>query len=814
MIAVLSALILVGSTALVITLFTRDTQLGGDASAFNGTTNLNIATETDFNTFRSMVNSGTNFSGKTITQTANITLDDNSAVIPIGKSSSYPFRGTYDGGGYTISLPDFFDSSSNYQYFGVFGYIYGATITNTHVFFSPILSSSSTSYSTIYCGGIVGYAYCSSSSYRCTITKCSTRGYGIELYSLPNTTCYMGGILGYASNSSYCTVTDCVSDFGFHASDVQNVYSAGVAYNANVSRCVLNSRSSDISANGTGYFYGITNLNAYNCGITSTNSMSVTSGGSSASSARAYVICGGTAYSCYALSSVRAEYNYGASNSSYAYVADSLSGCNYYCKLNGVQNGSLTDKTKLYSESGMNSLSWNSSYRWDFNNYWVFTNYSHEDYTSGYWYKIPISTAGNDDFAMPKLICHEFYPIIYIDTILLYQESVIGNNTVRTAENLGWSRGPSYELKGYSYTSNDGPVNVLPGGTINISNRGVKLYVVWGLKSFDITATVNNRNYGTVTGAGEYEINTTCKLEAKPYTGYQFVRWQNSDGSTYSTSASISFTVTADRSFTAVFEIAQYTVSASVNDSSMGEVTGDGLYTYGSSCTLTATPYDGYRFVQWLLNGSNYGSSNVIVLNPITQNYSFTAVFERDTCVVTLAGDISSDFYTSNLQPNYQIGSTVNLTIDSLDNRFKFVGWYDTNGSLLCSTNDYSFVVNTDTTLVPKFEFLYDSYEIDHISLLYWLSERVAQGFDFAGVEFFITSDLSFDSVSDPWTSIGANGKDFAGIVHGSSYVISKSSGDTVTVFDSNVSALLYDIQVSGLVSLGKPLQSNSDVVG
>ena len=68
--------------------------------------------------------------------------------------------------------------------------------------------------------------------------------------------------------------------------------------------------------------------------------------------------------------------------------------------------------------------------------------------------------------------------------------------------------------------------------------------------------------------------------------------------------------------------IAAYWVSAEPSDSCMGTVTGSGEYESGSMATLTAIPYEGYRFVRW---------SNDTLSNPysfsVVENVNLTAEF-------------------------------------------------------------------------------------------------------------------------------------------------------------------------------------------
>ncbi|MBR3724692.1 MAG: hypothetical protein IKN11_04790 [Bacteroidales bacterium] len=66
---------------------------------------------------------------------------------------------------------------------------------------------------------------------------------------------------------------------------------------------------------------------------------------------------------------------------------------------------------------------------------------------------------------------------------------------------------------------------------------------------YKITVKANNDAYGTVSGSGTYDSNTTATLTATPNEGYKFVNWN--DGNTNNPRI---ITVTAEATYTANFE--------------------------------------------------------------------------------------------------------------------------------------------------------------------------------------------------------------------------------------------------------------------
>ena len=69
----------------------------------------------------------------------------------------------------------------------------------------------------------------------------------------------------------------------------------------------------------------------------------------------------------------------------------------------------------------------------------------------------------------------------------------------------------------------------------------------------------------------------------------------------------------------------QISISTSVNDNSMGTVTGAGTYNKGATVTLTATANSGYRFVCWGDEVTDNPRSIIANINGVT----YSAIFEK-----------------------------------------------------------------------------------------------------------------------------------------------------------------------------------------
>ena len=80
--------------------------------------------------------------------------------------------------------------------------------------------------------------------------------------------------------------------------------------------------------------------------------------------------------------------------------------------------------------------------------------------------------------------------------------------------------------------------------TLNlIATTDRDLVATFSLNMYEITATANSAEWGTVTGGGTYEHGSTCTLTATSAEGYTFLNWTK-DGEVVSSEATYSFTVT------------------------------------------------------------------------------------------------------------------------------------------------------------------------------------------------------------------------------------------------------------------------------
>ena len=155
-----------------------------------------------------------------------------------------------------------------------------------------------------------------------------------------------------------------------------------------------------------------------------------------------------------------------------------------------------------------------------------------------------------------------------------------------------------------------------------------------GANQVTINVGQNNPAYGTVAGAGIYNIGDNVTVSATPATGYAFSKWVDENNVLVSNDNPYTFVAATDLTLNAIFldnSGTTYTITVNVNDSTMGTATGGGTYTAGEQITLTATPNPGYNFVNWTQVsefGTNVVGTDLSLTITVTGDKTFVANFE------------------------------------------------------------------------------------------------------------------------------------------------------------------------------------------
>lgn len=220
-------------------------------------------------------------------------------------------------------------------------------------------------------------------------------------------------------------------------------------------------------------------------------------------------------------------------------------------------------------------------------------------------------------------------------------------------------------------------------------------------EAYVISVRIEPEEGGTATGAGGYSHGDTCTLVASPRMGYEFVEW-TLGGNTVSTEAEYSFVVTSSATYTARFQVKNYTISVAANPEEGGSVSGGGVFSYGTSCTVHATAADGYAFEKWTDEGDEVSRE---------ADYAFVVTGNRHLVAHFMV--LQPNEYNINVSANpteggqvtgggiYQEGQecTVRATANA---GYEFVSWTE-NGETVCGDAAYTFTVTRSRTLVANF---------------------------------------------------------------------------------------------------------------
>ena len=205
----------------------------------------------------------------------------------------------------------------------------------------------------------------------------------------------------------------------------------------------------------------------------------------------------------------------------------------------------------------------------------------------------------------------------------------------------------------------------------------------------DFVVRVSPVNYiqGFVTNS-----RVKCRVEsikAIPRSGFAFLRWN--DGNTQNPRT---INLTSDTAFVAYFKVV-FRVNVQVNNSEMGQVTGEGLYDENSEATITALPKTGYHFVAW----NDQNTDNPRTVN-VTTDSTFTATFAINTYSVSgSANDAKMGQVTGGKVYEYNTQATI---VAVANEGYGFVQWNDGN-----TQNPRTFTVTSDSAFVATFDAKY-----------------------------------------------------------------------------------------------------------
>lgn len=236
---------------------------------------------------------------------------------------------------------------------------------------------------------------------------------------------------------------------------------------------------------------------------------------------------------------------------------------------------------------------------------------------------------------------------VFVSTVVMYTVTVLSDPAGGGAVSGGGSveEGQSVTLTqttadGYNFTgwyngntllSTSNPYTFTPTASITVT---AKFAVI---PTYTITVLVDPAGGGAASGGGVVQQGQSVTLTQTTTDGYRFSGWYSSSGVLLSTNSTYTFTPTESATITAKFAvISVYTITATIDPSGAGTVTGAGQYQEGAQCTITANPAEGYTFSGWTENGSAVSADESYTFT-VTGNRAFVAGFVEKAKELTWA---------------------------------------------------------------------------------------------------------------------------------------------------------------------------------
>ena len=143
-----------------------------------------------------------------------------------------------------------------------------------------------------------------------------------------------------------------------------------------------------------------------------------------------------------------------------------------------------------------------------------------------------------------------------------------------------------------------------------------------------------------------------------------------------------------------------FTISVNVIPEDGGTITGAGMFFPGDQCTLSASPNQGFRFVEWQENGSVISTEtecNFVV----ESDRSITALFERDGFTIDAEANPAEGGTVSGAG-FYDTGTTCTLVAEE-NAGYSFINWTEEQ-MVISEEPTISFIVENNRRLVANFE--------------------------------------------------------------------------------------------------------------
>ncbi len=208
------------------------------------------------------------------------------------------------------------------------------------------------------------------------------------------------------------------------------------------------------------------------------------------------------------------------------------------------------------------------------------------------------------------------------------------------------------------------------------------------------TLTINAVN-GSVTKTPDkasYAYGEVVTLQAAPNSGYSFSSWS---GDASGTANPTTVTMNGNKSVTAAFTAASYTLTINAVNGSATRTPSKSSYAHGEVVTLQAAPNSGYNFSGWSGDASGTANPTTITMN---SNKSVTASFTASSYTLTISA-VNGSVAKTPSKSGYAYGEAVTLQATP-NTGYSFSGW---SGDASGTTNPTTITMNGSKSVTASF---------------------------------------------------------------------------------------------------------------
>ncbi len=275
----------------------------------------------------------------------------------------------------------------------------------------------------------------------------------------------------------------------------------------------------------------------------------------------------------------------------------------------------------------------------------------------------------------------------------------VGSHSYNEGENVSISASPAV---GWAFSNWVGDVSSAssPNTTVTMNADKTVTAVFTALDTYTLNMDVSGQ--GTVspaTGSYSYYEGEVVSISANPANGWRFEYWQGDVANSNSLNTTV--TMNANKTVTAVFsEIPTYTLQLSING--QGTITpspGSYIHEPGDLVAISATPAEGWRFVNWTGGVADPNSPSTTVT--LDANKNITANFApRDSFALTV--NIEGEGSTSPAAGthNYARDEVVEVTATPAAG-YKFDSWIGDVSDPAAATT--TITIDADKVITARF---------------------------------------------------------------------------------------------------------------